>query len=152
MTRKIGRSLAHHGGDREEAEAMLDVLIPKLTAGGWLDDGRFVTARVQELHRKGLSARGIRAKLAQQGGPEQMVRAALEDLASDGGDTELTAALNLARRKRIGPFQEDPERRLERKQKDFAAMARAGFSYGVARRVLDAEDPAELEEQAAAGL
>ena len=149
MLRRIDRSLAHHGGDRDPAEAMLEALVVQLVEGGWLDDARFVKARVEELHRKGTSRRGIQAKLIQQGGPSDLVRDALEALE---GDPELIAALALAKRKRLGPFQTNEERRLERQRKDLAAMARAGFGYGIARRVLDAspDELLELEELAAA--
>jgi len=145
MMRKVDRSLAHHGdegGERDRALELLDALTVQLTDGGWLDDARFVTARVQGLHRRGTSQRAIRAKLAQVGAPEPLVQAALAGLE---GDPELAAALRLARRRRFGPFQSNEERRVERRDKDLAAMARAGFSYGVARRVLEA-DPDQVEE------
>ncbi len=150
MLRKIDRSLAFHGGERDEAEELLDTLVQQLTEAGWLDDARFVQARVEELHRKGTSRRGIQAMLMQQGGPSDLVRAALDSLE---GDPELAAAVKVARRKRLGPYQPTQERRQERKQKDLAAMARAGFSYGIARRVLDAdeEELIELEGAALAG-
>ena len=51
----------------------------------------------------------------------------------------------LARRRRLGPFRL-PEQRADRRTKDLAAMARAGFAFDVARKVIDATDPDALDE------
>ena len=56
------------------------------------------------------------------------------------------AAVNLARRRRLGPFRRAEERAAFR-GKDLAAFARAGFSYATAKRVLDAPGPEALEEE-----
>ena len=54
------------------------------------------------------------------------------------------AAARYARRRRLGPFRAAPERE-ERRQRDLAALARAGFAYDVARRVIEAETPGDVE-------
>ncbi|MDE0409722.1 MAG: RecX family transcriptional regulator, partial [Alphaproteobacteria bacterium] len=51
----------------------------------------------------------------------------------------------LARRRRLGPWR-DPAERAARRQKDLAAMARAGFRLDVARQVIDAEAPPEADQ------
>ena len=56
------------------------------------------------------------------------------------------AAVNLARRRRLGPFRRAGERAAMR-GKDLAALARAGFSYPIAKRILDAATPEELERE-----
>jgi regulatory protein len=68
---------------------------------------------------------------------------ALAALAETAGNTDFTAAVNLARRRRLGPYR-PLAARAEMREKDLAALARAGFSYDIARRVVDAataEDP-----------
>ena len=57
----------------------------------------------------------------------------------DGEDPELTAAVTLAKRRRLGPFAAKPPDG-EQREKHLAALARAGFSYDVARRVIDGKD------------
>jgi regulatory protein len=57
---------------------------------------------------------------------------------------ERDAAIALARRRRLGPWRL-PEKREDMKEKDLAAMARAGFSYDLARDVIEAESIEELE-------
>ena len=72
------------------------------------------------------------------------IDAALEVVKEEIGDLELYAALKLARRRKIGPYN---SRNIEKKQRDkaLAIFARAGFSYAVARRVIDSQTIKELE-------
>ena len=49
-------------------------------------------------------------------------------------------------RRRLGPFRAAPERQ-ERRERDLAALARAGFGYDVARRVIGAETPGDVEAE-----
>jgi len=49
-----------------------------------------------------------------------------------------------ARRRRLGPYRM-PEVRAERRDKDLAALARAGFDYDTARRVIEAETLDDLD-------
>ena len=53
---------------------------------------------------------------------------------------ELEAAKALARRRRLGPWRH-PAERAARREKDLAAMARAGFRLDAARQVIDADGP-----------
>jgi regulatory protein len=61
------------------------------------------------------------------------IAAALE---GEDGD-EAAAARALARRRRLGPYR--PGERAPYRDKDLAALARAGFRYDVARAVVDGE-------------
>ena len=74
---------------------------------------------------------------------------AMEDLAAERGEEDgngdLAAAARLAQRKRLGPFR-PKEARADLRQRDMAALARAGFSYDVARQIVDAANTGELEE------
>jgi regulatory protein len=58
----------------------------------------------------------------------------------DDNYSELEVALNFARKKKIGRFREDESRRAENRQKDLAALVRAGFDYDVAKTVLEDEN------------
>jgi regulatory protein len=64
------------------------------------------------------------------------IAAALSSLA-EAGETDLRAALRFAKRRRLGPFR-TPKERATRRERDLAALGRAGFSYEVARAVVDA--------------
>ena len=58
---------------------------------------------------------------------------------------EQRAAAALARRRRLGPWR-PAEARSGHRLRDLATMARAGFAYEVARRVIDAASPDALDE------
>lgn len=144
MTRRIDRSLAHHGGDRQEALEALDQLVEQLCVEGYLDDARYARARAEDLHRRGSSLRGIRAKLWEKGLSGELVDDALARLSEGAGDPELAGALAYARRRRLGPFRREDELDSARRRRELAALGRAGFPMDVARRVVDASDPTEL--------
>ena len=84
----------------------------------------------------------IRGKLKQKGVDDDVIAAALDargEDTEDGEDPELTAAVTLAKRRRLGPFAVKPPNG-EQREKHLAALARAGFSYDVAQRVIDGKD------------
>ena len=77
----------------------------------------------------------ITARLAAKGLSFDRVRNILEN--EDSTDADQRAARIFIRRRRLGPYRPDPEVRAERRQRDLAALARAGFSYSVASATLD---------------
>ena len=100
-------------------------------ASGLVDDRRFAEARAQSLRRKGRSARAVAAGLAAKGvGRELVAQIVIVD-----PQIELETARAAAKRKRLGPWSRGD--RAERRQKDIAALARAGFSLAIARAVVD---------------
>ncbi|MAF96612.1 MAG: regulator [Rhodospirillaceae bacterium] len=137
LTRKVDRSAHFHGTDPDEGRAQVEDTIRRFLRSGLLDDDAYARARVQSLHRRGNSARVIRGKLKQKGVDDDIIAAALD---ARGEDPELTAAVTLAKRRRLGPFA-TRKPSDETREKHLAALARAGFSYAVARRVVDGDDP-----------
>lgn len=149
---KVERSARAHGTDRGEGAAMVEALIVRFLRSGLLDDESYAKARAHTLHRGGASARVIRGKLAAKGVPPRLVEKALRSLHEEVFEAELAAAVTFARRRRLGPFRgksgrlsdEDARKRAGR---ELAAMARAGFSYDLSRKVVEAADARELEER-----
>ena len=136
MMRKVMRSAKHHGTDVEDGAALIEAMIGRFLGSGLLDDWAYARTRADSLHRRGNSARVIRGKLKQKGVDDDVIAAAL---AARGEDPELTAAVTLANRRRLGPFAVKPPNG-EQREKHLAALARAGFSYDVAQRVIDGKD------------
>ncbi len=143
MVRRIDRKLREHEGDRLALLGELEEFLEALQQRGHLDDLRQAALWLDAWHRKGLSQRAMRAKLAHKGlsseAVSQAMDALLQQAAGDGCDLELEAAENYARRRRLGPYQREPGLRGERRQRDLAALARQGFSFDVAKRVIDRE-------------
>ncbi len=113
---------------------------------GVINDAAFAETKVNSLRRQGRSRRAIQQKLGAKGIGGSVVATALEQYAEGAApeEVELAAALALARRRKLGPFRKEPSD-PDRQRKDFAALARAGFSSDIARRVLKAEAPEDWD-------
>lgn len=150
LMRRVERSVAEHGTDRDEAAGWVEALIARYRTSGLLDDGVYARHRAESLHRRGASVRAIRERLASRGVEREIADSALDALAEDAaGDPDRAAAIAFARRRRLGPFRRGGDRAAGR-DRDLAALGRAGFGYDLARRVIDAATPDDLEDDAPA--
>ncbi|WP_248309303.1 RecX family transcriptional regulator [Bosea sp. AK1] len=131
LARKVALSCRHHGEDPAAHAAALDDVVSRCITSGLVDDRRFAEARAATLRRRGRSARAVAATLAAKGVGRELA----EQASSVGDEEELAAARKAARRKRLGPWSRGD--RAANRQKDLAAMARAGFTITVARTVID---------------
>lgn len=145
LQRRVERSARLHGTDRTEAAAWVDAIIERLTTLGLLDDRRYAEGRAASLHRRGASLRKIAGMLHQKGVASDQIDDALRALRDATPAPDLVAAVRLARRRRLGPWRE-PASRAERRDRDLAALARAGFSYDLASRIVDADSPDVLDQ------
>ncbi len=147
LMRRVERSARAHETDIEEGAAAVAEIVARFAASGLIDDAAYAEGRALRLFRRGASRRKIRFALAQKGVGAEDIEAAPASLTRQSGDPELAAALNLARRRRLGPYGA-PGGRDDRRQNDLAVFARAGFGYQIASRVIEAESAGDLEEEA----
>jgi regulatory protein len=131
LKRKVERRCRMRDEDPAPFLALIDDVVARAARSGLVDDRRYAEGRVASLRRRGGSARAIGAKLAAKGVPRETVAAAL----GGGEDDEIAAAHALARRRRLGPYRTGD--RAPFREKDLAALARAGFGFAVARLVVD---------------
>ena len=129
LRRKIMRRCKARGESPEPYYENIAPLITRYQQSGLLDDARYTAAKVASLKRKGNSSRMIGAKLAAKGVDKQLVAT---QIAADE-TSELGAALNMVRRKKLGIKEEN-------RTKDLAVLARAGFSYAIAKQALDMKE------------
>jgi regulatory protein len=122
--------------ERPRLRVEVDLVVAELKESGAVNDLVLAPLVSEGLGRRGVSARGIRHKLRSRGFGAESVGRALE---GQGVEAELEAAWAYARRRRLGSFHPEPGGRRERRPKEIAAMARAGFSYDLARQVVDGE-------------
>jgi regulatory protein len=142
---KVDDSARVHGTDRSEGRRHVESVLDRLCELRYLDDAAWAESRVRTLVERGRSPRAIRRALADKGIAEPLADAALEARAAeDDGDGGLVvqAARNLARRRRLGPYRRGSAPDAAGAQRELAVLARAGFPFDVARKVL-AEAPAE---------
>jgi regulatory protein len=141
LRRVLLRKLRERGGE----EALIEAEIDRLVRIGWLNDERFAESRARAQHRRGLSQQRIRSGLLRSGVEREVIDDALA-ARSESEDPEREAALNWARKRGLGRFRKvplDPERR----KKELGRLVRAGFSFGLAARIVD--DPGDTPQDGA---
>jgi regulatory protein len=127
-----------------EGEPPVAALVARFVAAGYVDDAGYARARAGGMLRRGLGMRRVEQALDAAGIAEE------DRLGARAGPVEARqAALALVRRRRFGPFGAAPPDRATR-EKQLAAMLRAGHSIASARRLLDAATVADAECWAAA--
>jgi len=149
LMRRVLASAQEHGTDPEEGREWIEALIERYQRQGLLNDALYAEMKASGLQRRGGSTRTIRQKLMAKGLDGTQVDEALAGLeGAETGEADLAAAIAYARRRRLGGFRPDRDGtgddRRARRDKDIAAMARAGFDLDTARRVIDAEDAESL--------
>jgi regulatory protein len=143
LQRRVTKYAAIDGVEMETAAGWIDGIIDRLIRSGLVHDGDFAMGRVRTLFGRGLSTRMIRLKLAGKGLDRKLIERALDVLMADHRDPDLEAACRFAQRRRLGPYRPAEVREAHWKR-DLAILARAGFSYGIARMVIEVGDVDDL--------
>ncbi len=120
--------------DKHEAYAWIESILEDFESYGYLNDERYGEIKVRNYLAAGKSARYIQGKMKQKGISEQVV----DELLENSGYDAYESALALAKKKKIGPFRA-PESRREMRNKDMAALIRAGFDYDVVCKIMGEE-------------
>jgi regulatory protein len=135
----LRRKLRERGWN-EEGSPPVDALVSRYAQLGYVDDAAWARMKTGGLLRRGYGARRVSEAL--------QVAGVEEDLRGDFRPDELQqrrAALVLARRRRFGPFAvQRPDGPVREKQ--VAAMMRAGHRLDIACRIVDADDPDAAED------
>lgn len=146
LMRRVHRSIAVHGGDADALADAVRAIVARFQRAGLLDDHAYADARARGLLRQGKGRRFVARALSAKGIDASLAADVLADIVSeqdDPGDLDLAAAINYARRRRIGPWRR--ENRAANRDRDLAALGRQGHDLDTARRVVDAADAAALE-------
>ena len=133
----VERSARVHGTDRVDGAAAVEALVTRFAAAGLVDDRTYAEGRVRALRARGTAARAIRARLMAKGVDRAAIDQALAVVDVDEREPDVAAATALARRRRLGPYR-PPAARPANRQRDLAALARAGFACDISRRVIEA--------------
>nr|WP_298797773.1 RecX family transcriptional regulator [uncultured Acetobacter sp.] len=167
------RAALKAGMEREDVSTAAAALRPvvqavaeDMIALGAVDDAAFAQNRARRLVRSGRSGRAVQAHLAARGVEADVREAVLEQVVEgfSPAEVELSSALVLARKRRLGPFagapslrpprtvapkEEESERGLSPEEAEqrraLGVLARAGYGRDVALKVLEM-DPAEAQE------
>lgn len=149
LQRRVEKRCRLRGEDPSAHAETIDAVVARAVSAGLVDDARFTAGRMAALRRRGTSARALSAKLAAKGVSRDLVADAMaaerDEAEAEGTDTEETAAAAYAKRRRLGPWRR-PGTREAHRDRDLAAMARAGFAYGLARRIVESDAESRPDE------
>lgn len=126
----------------QAARQAADAVIARLAEAGAVSDAAFAESRARGLVRGGQSKRAIQMRLVSKGVSTELARSA-SDI---DPETELSAALVLTRKRRIGPYRASPDADAVIHMKELALLARSGFSRDIAEKAL-ATDQEEAERR-----
>lgn len=142
LERYLRRKLRERGWEGE-GEPGVGALVARYVELGYIDDEAYARARSGSLLRRGYGRRRVQQVLGEAGIAEE-----LRERVRPGEAEARQAALALARRRRFGPFGSDPPDKPLR-EKQIAAMLRAGHPLDNVRQIVDAPSAAEAEQWAA---
>ncbi|NNK47172.1 MAG: regulatory protein RecX [Altererythrobacter sp.] len=141
LHRKIRERGVEEGADKLDVDAVADRIVEL----GYIDDAAYAQAKSAGLLRKGYGGRRV----------DQALRAAGVDetIRSDVAPDEIHrrhAAMALASKRGFGPFGRDFDAShgidLAKRQKQIAAMVRAGHDFAAAKAIVDASSMDEAEQ------
>ena len=123
-----------------EGEPPVAEIVAKCVDQRFVDDVAYASSKADALLRRGYGARRIAQALHHAG-----VSETIRDEQAPGEQDRRMAALALARRRRFGPFSRDALDQALR-EKQVAAMMRAGHAPQHARALVEARNEKEAEE------
>jgi regulatory protein len=141
----LARKLRERGWAGEgEPEALIDTLVERLAGAGYVDDAAYARAKSRSLLRRGYGRRRVEQALGAAG-----IDGALRAEVAPAEPDARRAALALARKRGFGPFDRSqgggPEPDRARRERQVAAMLRAGHPLESARALIDAPTIADAE-------
>lgn len=134
LARKL-RERGWEGGSPPDVEAIAE----RFAATGLIDDTAFALAKAQSLGRRGYGRRRLTAALRVAGVEEEDSEAAYGE--ADRG--AVAAALRFAQRRRLGPYAATSPQTPRDREKQVAAMVRAGHPLGLALAISRLEPGSE---------
>ncbi len=142
LERYLSRKLRELGWAEDVSRPDIPALVARYVELGYIDDEGFARAKSGSLLRRGYGVRRVNQALGQDG-----IAAALREEVAPGQVEQRHAVLTLARKRRFGPFGVLPLER-DKREKQIAAMLRAGHSLDFAREMVDATSEEAAEQWA----
>jgi regulatory protein len=143
----LARKVRERGWDGSN-EPPFERIADRFAELGYINDAAYALAKSQSLTGRGYGKRRV-ANTLRVAGVDEADGAAARDHAEEKA---VDAAINFARRRRIGPFAASAPREPKDREKALAAMIRAGHSFALAREIVglmpgSAIDLADLKER-----
>jgi regulatory protein len=144
LTERVAKAARAGVEEAALAPAIIDQILERYQESGLLNDRRFAKNFAERQRDRGTSRRMIEQKLRARGISSETVAELMPR--NESAQAELDAAQAFARRRRLGPHRK-PEAREAYRRKDLMAMARAGFNYDTASRVIGVGNSSSTEDE-----
>ena len=138
LERRVMKAACPNETDLRAARTWIDEVVDALVRSGVVDDHRYAEGKTLSMLRRGQSPAKVRSYLRSKGLASDAIDDALGHAEETLGDADFLAAQAYAARRRMGTYRQT-EATPDNRQKELAALGRAGFRYDVARRIVDAE-------------
>ena len=125
----------------------IDRIIEKLKMKKVLDDYEYSISKSKKYMRQGWGERKIHSYLLSKRVAKDIILKCFNEINEEFGSIDKLAAFKFVKKKKMGPFRLNREITPENKKKEYALMARSGFSLEVARTILELNDINNLEEK-----
>lgn len=106
-------------------------IVDNLEKNNIINDENFANSKAYNYINMGKSLKFIKFNLIKKGIEKNNIDKAIKKLTETIPDLEMQGAINFARKKKLGKYGNK-----EKKESDLHKMSRAGFSYGIALKVL----------------
>jgi len=146
LRRYLERKLRERGWEDIDSEESsedgpdLSALVARFVEKGYVDDAAYARMRSSDLLRRGYGGNRVRQALGQAGITEE-----LREKMQPGEVQKRRAALHLAKKRRFGPFGLE-KLAPEKREKQIAAMLRAGHTFDHARTLIGADNETRAHE------
>ncbi|MBV8392792.1 MAG: RecX family transcriptional regulator [Alphaproteobacteria bacterium] len=148
LQRRVRKAEMAEAPVMDDVEQAIAAIVAKFVDAGVIDDKAFAQTKARALHRRGTSTKLMHQKLRLAGIDSDTLGQAMagldRELHTDPRAREWQAAVALARRRKLGPYR--LKDRKDKRDRDLAAMARGGFDYALAKKVIDAVDVDALDD------
>ena len=125
-----------HISSKKEVFDLIDTVISSLVDQKLLSDKYYSDAKSKAFLKRGYSLNKIRYSLIKKVIDEKYIKGSISKIKENESDPDFFSAIKICKKRRIGPCREESNRSLFYK-KDISILARSGFTYDVAKRVLD---------------
>jgi regulatory protein len=141
LERKVRRRNEDNVPPDAEQTAWIKAAADKCVEYGYVDDAVYARQRFSSLLRKGKPLRIIAQDLRYKGVPEDIVNDVMaEAVAGPEENLDLVAAAAYVRRRRFAAFRRTNTLSETKVEKEKSAMMRAGFSYGLVKKIMEASE------------
>ncbi len=121
---------------KKEIFNLIDTVILSLEEQKFISDKYYSDRKSKAFLRKGYSLNKIRYNLIKKGIDDKYIKSSISKIRENESDPDFFSAIKMCKRRRIGACRDENNRTLFYK-KDISILARAGFSYEVAKKVLE---------------